>query len=150
MRPILWLVLAVVGGTSVPALAGNCPQPQDASVQALTRKGRQLFHDGKVRDALCTLDQATRKDATVAEAWFWLASAAAEVGLSQRAEQAVQRALELEPGLGEAWVLSGYIAQQNGNLDQARSRYQRYLQDHPGTDQAEELRWVLAQLPRSS
>lgn len=150
-RPALgwWVVLAC--GFSLPALAGDCsPVDRKASVQELTQQGRRLFTDGKIRDALCTLDQATRRSGAAAEAWFWLASAAAEVGLTQRAEEAVQRALELEPTRGESWVLSGYIAQQRGNHAEARSRYQRYLQDHPNTAQAEELRWILTQLPHSS
>jgi len=151
VRPALGWVVVIAAGLSLPVRAGDCAQVnRQASVQELTRQGRKQFTDGKVREALCILDQATRKDDAAAEAWYWLASAAAEVGLSQRAEAAVQRALTLEPERGETWVLSGYIAQQSGNLSEARTRYLRYLEAHPNTPQAEELRWVLAQLPQSS
>lgn len=114
---------------------------------ATLSQAQRLFRDGKPRDAQCLLEVVTRRAPADAEAWYWLALSATEVGRTGRAAHAAARALELNPHHGESWVIAGFVAQSRGALFEARSLYQRFLVEHPDAPEAEEIRSVVAQLP---
>ena len=79
--------------------AKKCPDAQKLAEEAKQRVGLglALLCQGKAKEAVAPLEQATTDAPEDAQAWLYLAQARAKLGLADTAKEAAQKALELKP-----------------------------------------------------
>lgn len=82
--------------------------------------GLQMVRDGRWEYAACILAQAAVKSPADSEIQTWLGEAYARLGMSEAAERAFRRAIELNDARPEAWLLLGKLLLREGRLDEAR------------------------------
>ena len=111
---------------AAPVLAPLASDPATAAPQAAQRLGRrdwenranharELLRQGAFAQVAQHAEAMTRDFPDRWEPWFWLGTAALSGGQLTQAEQALDRALELNQGVAQVWIQRGIVAQERGN-----------------------------------
>lgn len=94
------------------------------------QRARWRLADGHASAALREARAAAALEGRDAEGWFLEARALAELGRSEGAEAAVDRALAIAPNLGRAWLLRAQVRQSRGRaaaaIDDFRVVHERF------------------------
>lgn len=108
-------------------------EKRPSSAEAHHCKGKALLTLGSsnLAEALKTLEKAVDLDPNRAEYHLYVAWAANEVGRPQRAETAVQKALELDAGMGDAYWQRGILRFKQGAVRDAVKDLQKALDLKP-------------------
>jgi TolB-like protein/Tfp pilus assembly protein PilF len=121
----------------------------------LYQQGRALLQQrtpDAMRSALAYFERALDRDPGYALAWTGLADALSvpvayelerDPGLIERAEQAVARALELDPELAEAWASRGMLEYLQRDVPAAIAALDRAIEYRPSYSNAHTLRCFL-------
>lgn len=99
--------------------------PQRAST--LTNLGATHLRLGAFADAAIVLEEATRIDATDAQAWGHRATALAELGRLAEALQCTQEALARDERLHAVWTMRGNLLRESGRTQEARECFRQAL-----------------------
>lgn len=95
-----------------------------------------LLKGGPPVEAIRFLERAVEIDGNRAEYYLYVAWAANELGQFQRAEQAVNRALELDHDLGDAYWQRGVLYSKQGRIKDALVDLETALQKRPSRFEA--------------
>ena len=107
-------------------------EKRPSSAEAHHCKGKALLTEGtNMAESLRTLEKAVDLDPNRAEYHLYVAWAANEVGRPQRAEIAVQKALELDQRLGDAYWQRGVLRQKQGAVRDAVKDLNKALELNP-------------------
>ena len=113
-------------------MLGKVLEKRPSSAEAHHCKGKALLTDGSnLAESLRTLEKAVDLDPNRAEFHLYVAWAANEVGRPQRAEIAVQKALELDQRLGDAYWQRGVLRFKQGAVRDAVKDLQKALELKP-------------------
>ena len=100
-------------------------EPAGPHVLALLARGKQAHSEHRWSDAVEALSEAVEEDPEVFDAYFYLADAWAQLGLLDRAAEAMERAAKIRPGnAGVAYNLAAIYASQ-GDTKRARKLFER-------------------------
>ena len=107
-------------------LVGPSSRPQTYLEQSSFYRGHELFQAGDFQQAARLLERAVAFDATNAQAWLELGLSRLENGDVAGGEEALKRALELDPDYEERVILplAGAL-EKAGRLDEAAAYYDR-------------------------
>ena len=87
---------------------------------ALASQAHVLAQQGRMKDALATQERLVREgQAPLAADWFNLGYLLEELGHPERAEQALRRALEIDPKMDRAWYGLALVLIQARRYDEA-------------------------------
>lgn len=107
-------------------LVGPPCEPQPYLEEGSFHQGHRLFQDGDFQRAASLLERAVEFNATNAQAWLELGLSRLENGDAAAGEEALRRALELEPGYEQQVVLPlARALEKAGRLDEAATYYDR-------------------------
>jgi hypothetical protein len=102
-------------------------------VAVLTAIGEVLFNVGENEHSATAYEQAIKLQPDVATHYLHAAVAWLAVHDDAKAEDRLERALQLDPLLEQAYRLLGEIYSQAGDRDLARRTRERYIEAFPGT-----------------
>lgn len=123
---------------------------RDNYSQAHNNYGSFLFRQGRYKDALKQYEAAA-EDITYAfraQAFEGMARCAWQLGDVARTEDALQRALGLDPNLPGAMLLAAEFNYNKQNYDAARNLYRRFLQLTTAMPQSPQSLWLGIRLER--
>jgi tetratricopeptide (TPR) repeat protein len=104
-----------------------------------------LLRDPKSKEAVTTLEAATRDDGGSADAHYWLARALADQGDTRGARAQADSAVSLDDSYAEALALAGDLWK-SADKEKAKKAYRRYLEVAPAGEQAKTVKRALSQL----
>lgn len=102
---------------------------REGTFKAYLARGVRAYRDGRWLEAADSFDRARRTDPERGKAWYYLALAASrEERWLGRAQEAIDRACELEPMNVPYLRAAGRIHARAGDLPRARERYEKALE----------------------
>ncbi len=125
-------------------------EPARPHVLALLARGRQAHSERRWADAVEALAEAVEQDSELFDAYFYLADAWVQLGMLDRAVEAMEQASRIRPGsAGVVYNLAAILASQ-GDIRRARQLFERARElaatDPQLTDRDGFLRRVAGQL----
>jgi tetratricopeptide (TPR) repeat protein len=126
----------------------HAPPVSDQRVAQLLEAANAQANKGKYRAALGLYEKARKLAPRNADVFYGVALSRYELGHRQLAAIAAARAITHNPAHPGATLLLGFISQEAGAWASSRRLYEEYLAVSPEGETAQELKSVLAQLPK--
>ena len=128
------------------AVAAPEPKVDPAQLEQRIADGRKAYDDGRLKDAVASLEAALDLDPTSVQAWLLLGLARYDSGNDAGAWEAVTMVQQLEPDNARAYLLKATMELQARDLAHARASVARYLELDPKGQFADEARSLVERL----
>jgi tetratricopeptide (TPR) repeat protein len=104
---------------------------EKTSAKAKITVAVELFEEGRIEQALDTVDKCLKSDPELAQAHLLLGRIYTVQGKIEDSKQSFSKALELDENLDQAWFCIASIAQQENQLEKAREGYEKAVRLKP-------------------